>query len=486
MRLALGKAGSAWVEEGEEFGGYVVERSMDEHPRAELRYATRGRDGDPAILLTARRPLADRRERSRFRQLAQARMAIEHPALVPVRTFGERSGLPYMVMECYPPRTFGDLLAEEGRLSPERVVGLLTPVAEAIDLAHSSGLVHQMLDAHSLLVADGDHLLLDAFGVVAVQDEAAWSILQADELHYRPPEELGGEPVEPAGNVYSLAALIVHALTGAPPYGGDRSAVTYAHLADVPPQVSERVPGLGRRIDVILEWGMAKEPAERPKSAGELMREVAKALRVDVPAQDAAAVAATNSAANRARPNGAAGAATNGLANRARLGGAAATARVLGVPRGLRAPADRPRSRALTAFAAAVVVALAAAVGTLAAMQLDPFGGGASGEPAAAESGVWNRLAERRADLRDELAAARTPDEQAAAASRLAVAYTTAADAHGPARLTAPARDAGEAYWELAAAIRADDQRAFDVASAAVNGAERRFSAAAAGPGPGP
>ena len=98
--------------------------------------------------------------------------------------------------------------------------------------------------------------------------------MQLDDVRYRAPEQMLGEPLGPAANVYSLAALVVHVLTGAPPYQGPRPAVTYGHLAQPPPLVSERAPNLGAAVDEVIAWGMAKDPSERPRSATALLKAV--------------------------------------------------------------------------------------------------------------------------------------------------------------------------------------------------------------------
>jgi hypothetical protein len=212
-------------------------------------------------------------------------------------------------------------------------------------------------------------------------------------------------------------------------------------------------------MDAVVEWGMAKDPSERPASATALLQAAAEALRTPPP----------EVTAEPAPPR------LHLVPSRSHAGPAAAGTRVAPVRSG---PA-RPRARALGRFAAAV--AIAAACGALAAALTDPFGDNAPAKPAvAAGSGVWDRLADRRAELRDELAAADSPDDQAAAMTELASLYTAAARARGPARLRVAARDAGAAYSELAVATLSGDESAFAEAGEAVTEAELALTAAAA------
>ena len=159
--------------------------------------------GDATLVIAWARP-ADRQAWSRIRRLARTRATLEHEALLPVFAVGEHSGRPYLAADRYPETTFANLL-EEAPLSPEPVLMLLAPVAEALDLAHAHGLVHQSFSGTSLLM-EGHTLLLDGFGVVGGPRELTVESAGGHEVRYCTPEELRGEALEPASNVSALAA----------------------------------------------------------------------------------------------------------------------------------------------------------------------------------------------------------------------------------------------------------------------------------------
>jgi hypothetical protein len=454
MRLVAPKT-DAWLEVGTTVDGYVVEHALRGHPGAELRYAVRAPDGTRATLITSARGYVDRRDRGRFRRLAARRMELSHPALLPVRRWGDHAGRPWLVMDPYPPRTLGDLVEAEGPLQPERLVAMLAPVADAIDLAHGRGLVHRGLGSDSLLWEGDDRLLLDAFGLLAA-DDSGLGIVPAD-VRYWSPEQVRGEPLDASSNVYSLAAVIFHALTGAPPYGGERPAVTYSHLAERPPRASERGRGLGREVDTVIEWGMAKDPLDRPASATVLLHAVAEALGVAPPSYEAEQ--------GRARLH----LIPWGLASEPRP----ARARRWRALRSQGEAHPTSRSGPRRAF---VAVAIAAACGAVAAAILDPFGDAAPTQSGQAmDARAWERLSDRRADLRAELADADTPQDQAAVAAELAEAYRDAARPGSPPRLAAAARAAGAAYSALSGAAGAGAESAYTDASERVTAAEDRF-----------
>jgi protein kinase-like protein len=433
MRLLARHAPPGGLAVGSVVGGHVVGDLVDRRGIDELIYEARTPDGRDATLVSALRPLPDRRARIRFRRLARLRTTLDHPALLSVRAFGEHAGVPYVVMDPYPARTMAHLL-DGGPLRPEAAAVLLAPVCEALDMAHARGLVHQTLGAASLLIA-GEHIVLDAFGLTAVPDPI-WGTFDMGGPHilYGPPEELRREPLEPASNVYSLSALLVHALTGRVPYDEQLPTLLYAHLLEPPPKPCERVPELGPALDDVIASGMAKEAWRRPSSAGALLRAVTEALGVAFP-----------------------------------------------MPPG--APAAGPRVRGVAAgrlrrhLSTAAVIALVAAAGATAGVVAEPFGETAV-VPASSDPRVVDRLDERRRELRARLAKTRVRQDQSAIAAQLAAAYGEAAqDAHSS-RFAAAVRAARDAYAQLSAAADAGSRSRFAAGSQAVSRAELGVAAA--------
>jgi hypothetical protein len=440
MRLAVRKPPPHALEVGSVVDGYLVESAPDAHTRAEVAYTVTAPGGELATLVTPTDPYADRRGCARARRLAQLRLELTHHALIPLRAVGKYEGEPYLVTDIQPQRTFNDLLDESAPLPPERLLEMLRPVAEALDLAHACGLIHEELTGESLLLAE-DRLLLDSFGLFGSGSESTWGNLPVGDVRYRSPEELLGDPLEPAANVYSLTALVVHGLTGAPPYQGPRPAITYGHMAEPPPLVSERRPELDAAVDEVIAWGMAKDASQRPASATALLDAVEEALGGTVPVAlpDPLAVA------------------------------------VSAVPEP--SPAVRKTERRGASAVLAAVFAAAATCGALAAVVVEPFGGAEAQAPVGgADTSAVRQLDERRTDLRAQLAAATTPQDQAAAARELAGAYDDAARELPANRVAAAAGTAADAYTNLAAAGESGDAGAYSDAAAAVASAEGRLS----------
>lgn len=438
--------------------GYRLEGS----PRREggsCLFAATAADGSPATLQISAEPVPNRRARARFRRLAGARAELEHPALLGVREIGEEGGRVFVASERFPERSLADML-RNGPLEPNLALRLLRAAADGLDAAHAVGLVHRTLSAESVLL-EGDGVKLDLFGVFTAVGPSGWGDVVRRDAHmqYESPEAVRGDELGPLSNVYSLAALLFHTLTGQQPFAHhDPVMITYAHISQPPPKPSELKPELPEGLDGILARGMAKAPGERPDSAGGLIAGAALVLRT-------------------------ASSATSGPVSRGLTSPKAAPAptRVLHAPVAPVPPAEpsapwRPPLKARLAPWAPLllVVVVAALFGALLGMP------GASSQERAgtarsAEEHAVERLGNIRFRLRDGLAFASTADEQADVAGRLATAYGHAADDLTASELASAANRASAAYVSLERAARAADEDAYESASGSVEAAESKI-----------
>jgi serine/threonine protein kinase len=455
--------------------GYRLDASPRRREGGSLLFSAMGEDGSAAAVQVSADAVTSRRARSRFRRLARTRAELAHPALLGVRESGEEGGRLFVATEPFPARSLADLL-RAGPLDPNVALTLLTAVADGLDAAHAAGLVHRTLSAESVLL-DGDRAKLDLFGLFTVIGQASWGdVVRRDaHLHYESPEAVQGEELTPRSNVYSLAGVLFHALTGEPPFPHhDPVMITYAHMSEAPPKVSERRPGLPPGLDAVVARGMAKDPAARPASAGALIGNVALLLRMvsyATPKPPAPKLAPPESAPTPSR--------APTPAQRAPAPARRATA-----PPSLPPEASAPvrpalRTRLVPWAPALLVLILAAAFGALLGMP------GSGSERAAntvrsPEQRALQRLDGVRFRLRDDLTFASTTEEQANLAQRLAMAYGRAADQLRSPELVSAAQSASAAYASLESAARAGDQDAYDVARGDVEAAESRIAIAIA------
>jgi serine/threonine protein kinase len=221
----------------------------------------------------------------RFRREVVAAERIEHPNVVPVLSHGEEGGLPYLVQRLIPGGSLADRIAKDGPLDVPTTVRLAAGAAAGLDALHAGGLVHRDIKpANLLLDADGTPLISD-FGLA--KDSQASNLTRPGQalgsMDYMSPEQIRGEAVTPATDVYSLGCVVMECLTGAPPFGNRPSMrVLFAHLQEAPPDLSATRRDVTPAVARALARAMEKEPAERPLSATAYAQSLAAAAGVAI------------------------------------------------------------------------------------------------------------------------------------------------------------------------------------------------------------
>jgi streptogramin lyase/predicted Ser/Thr protein kinase len=210
--------------------------------------------------------------RRRFVAESKAAASIEHPNVIPVYYAGEREGVLYIVMRYIDGPDLRALVRAQGKLDPDRAAHIVAQVAAALDAAHAHGLVHRDVKPANVLLGHDDHAYLTDFGLTkraaTTADGASRSGGWVGTLGFVAPEQIRGERVDARTDVYALGCVLVYALTGNPPYVRDSDEATlWAHLNAPPPSV-----GVPAEFEGVIARALAKDPADRYPSAGDLGR----------------------------------------------------------------------------------------------------------------------------------------------------------------------------------------------------------------------
>jgi eukaryotic-like serine/threonine-protein kinase len=215
--------------------------------------------------------------RERFRQERQILAGLEHPHIARLLDGGATAnGAPYLVME------FVDGLpltaAAEG-WTERRKLKLFLDVASAVTFAHRSLIVHRDLKPANIMVTkDGAPKLLD-FGIAKLLDSNATRTitgLQALTPHYASPEQVRGQPITTASDVYSLGVVLYELLAGRRPY--EVGTATPVEMDRIICQAPSAPPGLGDELDSILLMALRKEPERRYGSVQEFAADIERYL----------------------------------------------------------------------------------------------------------------------------------------------------------------------------------------------------------------
>lgn len=266
---------------GTEIKGYRIEGLLGRGGMGEVYEATQLELGRRVALKVLHiRPGDDADFRERFRREGRLQAALDHPNIVTVYEAGELDDGLFLAMRLVEGVTLKQLIAAR-ELDAGRTLRILAPVAEALDAAHAAGLVHRDVKPQNILVDRDDRSFLADFGLMRGEDQPG--LTRSGQIFgtidYIAPEQARGEPPVKAGDVYAFSAVLFECLSGSVPFvRPTATAVLLAHISAPPPKLSTVRGDLPAGLDAVLARGLAKEPDERPASAGELVSAAAAEL----------------------------------------------------------------------------------------------------------------------------------------------------------------------------------------------------------------
>ena len=220
-----------------------------------------------------------------FRRESQSAAGINDPHVVPIHGFGEIDGRLYLDMRLIEGRNLGAMLAEtEKPLGAPFAVHVVEQVAHALDSAHKAGLIHRDIKPSNILITGRDFVYLIDFGLARTAGEQALTTAGSTlgTLAYMAPERFEAGQVDARSDVYALTCVLYELLTGSRPYPADSLEQQIAgHMMALLPRPSDTDPRLAA-FDSVIAKGMAKKPAKRYQSAGELAVAARRALNAPV------------------------------------------------------------------------------------------------------------------------------------------------------------------------------------------------------------
>ncbi|MEY3098286.1 MAG: hypothetical protein RIS32_77 [Actinomycetota bacterium] len=226
---------------------------------------------------------------SRFIREAKAAASLSHPNIVAVLDQGwNQGGSPcvFIVMELIEGATLRDYLIEQGSLSPERALSIITPVASALAAAHKLGIVHRDIKPENILVSKEGRIKIADFGLargaLLGNTMTAESSVILGSVSYLSPEQVQRGVADARSDIYSLGIVLFEILTGQKPYQGeDPVQVAIKHVNERVPAPSTLKPGLSVEIDQLVLSATDIDPDKRPRDAVvmlEKLRELSEKL----------------------------------------------------------------------------------------------------------------------------------------------------------------------------------------------------------------
>ena len=226
----------------------------------------------------------------RFEREARLGASLNHPNLVSVYDIETEPESVLIVMEYVEGQTLRDLLAD-GPLGIEQAISVARDIGAALDHAHAQGVVHRDVKPANILIRrDGVAKLADlGIAKAAESTQLTHSGMVVGTASYMAPEQLDGSSAGLATDVYALAAVMYEALGGEKARDGS-TPVEIAHqvATDPTPDLRREWENAPAGAADVLKRGMARDPAERPESAGRLARDLEEGLRGGATAATAA------------------------------------------------------------------------------------------------------------------------------------------------------------------------------------------------------
>jgi tRNA A-37 threonylcarbamoyl transferase component Bud32 len=276
---------------GTEVGGYRVIKKIGQGGMATVYEAKQVALGRVVALKVLAPDFADDGEeevfRQRFERERRALAELDHPHVVTVFAGGPSPHGQWLAMQLVRGRTLAEMIEAE-RLAPTRVWELLTPIADALEAAHRTGLIHRDVTPGNILVDDDGTPFLADFGLTKKLGERTLTepggFLGTPQ--YVAPEQLRAEEaVVPASDVYSLTAVLYKCLCGRPPFQrGSMRGFVAAHLWEEPPPITALDESLPAGLDEVIARGMAKDAADRFETPGELIAAARESFAGGAPA----------------------------------------------------------------------------------------------------------------------------------------------------------------------------------------------------------
>ena len=263
------------IPSGSTFAGYRIENVAGEGGMGVVYRATDlALERSVALKVITPALAGDAEFRRRFTTESKVAASLDHPNVIPIYQAGEHEDVMFLVMRYVEGHDLRSLLADHGRLPPERAASITAQIASALDAAHEAGLVHRDVKPANVLVTASDHVYLTDFGLskrVAPADDPTATGRLLGTLNYVAPEQIRRGAIGPHTDVYALGGVLFQLLTGGVPFPADtEEGKLWAHLSEPPPSASSAREGVPVAFDEVVRRAMSKRPEDRFQSAGDL------------------------------------------------------------------------------------------------------------------------------------------------------------------------------------------------------------------------
>lgn len=218
----------------------------------------------------------------RFEKEAKASLRLNHKNIVKAYSVGDYKGRPYLLLEYVEGDTLKDYIAQRGRLSPTEAVGLACQILDALQEAHSQGIIHRDIKPQNVIVNSRGEAKLADFGIareVSAETRTFDGKNVLGSVHYISPEQAQGQTAGAESDLYSVGVTLYELLTGDVPFKGETTVATaLMHISNIPTPPIALVPTLAPALNRVVLKAMEKEADKRYHTAKAMRQDLVRCL----------------------------------------------------------------------------------------------------------------------------------------------------------------------------------------------------------------
>jgi len=229
----------------------------------------------------------------RFLEEAKVMASLKHPHIAAVRDFFFLDGVPYLVMTYIAGGSLADVVAQRSRLALTEALAISREILDALNFAHSQGVIHRDVKPSNILVKPDGHVCLVDFGIALVVGQRRHTQFGTNigTPEYMSPEQIQAKKIDHRTDVYSFGCVLYEMLTGRPPFGSrDEGKSEYeildGHVHKPPPSLRALNPEVDERTETAVLRSLAKNPDERYGGCQELATELNDTVPDSHPSHD--------------------------------------------------------------------------------------------------------------------------------------------------------------------------------------------------------
>jgi serine/threonine protein kinase len=248
-------------------------------------YKARDRELDDlvALKMLKREAAGDQALLGRLKSELKLARRITHPHVLRTHDFGEIEGVPFISMEYVRGITLRGMLEQSGRLPFSAAVWLSRQLLSGLASAHALAILHRDIKPENVLLDPGGNLKLMDFGLARPverrergETREGWIV---GTPHYLSPEQIEAKEPTPRSDVYACGVVLYELFTGRLPFeGGSPMEILMQHAQQPPRPPRELWPEMPARLEQLILATLAKNPADRPADAGELLARLERAV----------------------------------------------------------------------------------------------------------------------------------------------------------------------------------------------------------------